>query len=95
MARWNEWFTPRHSDNGGQCVETMITTSTVYVRNSKRPAEARSSSPTRSGGLSWRASGKRMTTLCKLTSSSSEGLRAWPARLRTGGGPATNVTRRA
>jgi len=40
MARWNEWFTPHHSDNGGQCVETMITSSTVYVRNSKRPAEA-------------------------------------------------------
>jgi hypothetical protein len=37
MPRWNEWFTPRRSDNGGRCVETLITTGAVYVRNSKRP----------------------------------------------------------
>jgi hypothetical protein len=40
MPRWNEWFTPRHSGNGGNCVETLITHNAVYVRNSKRPAEA-------------------------------------------------------
>lgn len=40
MPRWNEWFTPRRSDNGGNCVETLLTSSAVYVRNSKRPEEA-------------------------------------------------------
>jgi len=40
MPRWNEWFTPRRSDNGAGCVETLITSGTVYVRNSKRPTEA-------------------------------------------------------
>ncbi|HEY2206740.1 MAG TPA: DUF397 domain-containing protein [Pseudonocardia sp.] len=40
MPRWNEWFTPRRSGNGGNCVETLITRSSVYVRNSKRPADA-------------------------------------------------------
>jgi len=40
MPRWNEWFTPSRSGNGGNCVETLITDTTVYVRNSKRPAAA-------------------------------------------------------
>lgn len=35
MPRWNEWFTPRRSQNGKKCVETMITDGAVYVRNSK------------------------------------------------------------
>jgi hypothetical protein len=38
MPRWNEWFTPRRSNNGNECVETLITESAVYVRNSKSPA---------------------------------------------------------
>jgi hypothetical protein len=37
MARWNEWFTPRYSQQSNNCVETLITPSAVYVRNSKRP----------------------------------------------------------
>jgi hypothetical protein len=40
MPRCNEWFTPRHSGNGDTCVETLITDSAVYVRNSTRPAAA-------------------------------------------------------
>jgi hypothetical protein len=40
MPRWNEWFTPRGSTNGNECVETLITQRAVYVRHSKRPAEA-------------------------------------------------------
>ncbi|HEY0573563.1 MAG TPA: DUF397 domain-containing protein [Pseudonocardia sp.] len=40
MPRWNEWFTPRRSGNGGNCVETMFTDTAVYVRNSKSPARA-------------------------------------------------------
>lgn len=38
MPRWNEWFTPRRSNNGNECVETLITPAAVYVRNSKRPS---------------------------------------------------------
>jgi hypothetical protein len=40
MPRWNEWFTPRRSNNGNECVETLITDGTVYVRNSKSPTGA-------------------------------------------------------
>lgn len=40
MARWNEWFTPRHSNNATECVETLITDNAVRVRNSNRPGEA-------------------------------------------------------
>lgn len=35
MPRWNEWFTPRLSGNGQQCVETLLTPVAVHVRNSK------------------------------------------------------------
>ena len=34
MHRWNEWFTPRRSGNGGECVETLLTADAVRVRNS-------------------------------------------------------------
>jgi len=65
MARWNEWFTPRTRTTAVSAFETMITTSTVYVRNSKRPAEA----PIEFTHAEWRAFvasvGKRMTTLCQ------------------------------
>jgi len=40
MPQWNEWFTPRRSANQGNCVETLLTSKAVYVRNSKRPDEA-------------------------------------------------------
>lgn len=40
MPRWNEWFTPRRSTHGNECVETMFTQAAVYVRNSKQPGQA-------------------------------------------------------
>lgn len=34
MSRWNEWFTPRRSGNGVNCVETLLAPDAVHVRNS-------------------------------------------------------------
>jgi hypothetical protein len=36
-ARFDEWFLPRRTHNGGTCVETKFTTETVHVRNNLRP----------------------------------------------------------
>ena len=32
----NAWFLPRHTSNGGTCVETKFTENTVFVRNNLR-----------------------------------------------------------
>jgi len=36
-AKFNEWFLPRRTSNGGTCVETKFTENTVYIRNNLRP----------------------------------------------------------
>ncbi|MGA9308779.1 MAG: DUF397 domain-containing protein [Pseudonocardiaceae bacterium] len=32
-----QWFLPRRSANGANCVQTRFTEDTVYVRNNRRP----------------------------------------------------------
>ncbi|MGH3610172.1 MAG: DUF397 domain-containing protein [Pseudonocardiaceae bacterium] len=32
-----EWFLPRRSGNGANCVQTKFTKDAVYVRNNRRP----------------------------------------------------------